>query len=362
MIGGLNGCNRAENVTVRNLSVRYRPGSRRLLTTDADGVHCQQNRTGPRIENCYFEGMADDAINIYAPPNVVLAVESPTQLVTTSKCAIRRGDLLQIMNPREGRILAEVRAAEVQKIKRRYRITLQRPVPGIQAGKDYKTADTIYNLSACGAGYVIRNNHMKTHRRHGMLLRAGQGLVENNVIEQVAGHGIVVTNEPDWPEGPFARDIVIRNNIIKGVGYAYKYADAPDGGAIQVRGSRLGYRLAKGRVQRRITIENNRFVDLLGAAIYIGAAEDVRIVANRAEVSLAVPARRKTAAIVLENCNKVTIEDFRIRDPRPQIYAAVEIRGSVEQAKDAVQIKALKVKLNENAVEVVDRRKNRPSK
>ena len=64
---------------MRGLEVRFAPGTNRLLTTDADGVHCQQNRSGPVIEDCYFEGMADDAINIYAPPNVLREIRSPTQ-------------------------------------------------------------------------------------------------------------------------------------------------------------------------------------------------------------------------------------------------------------------------------------------
>ncbi|MHB8898764.1 MAG: hypothetical protein ACYC6Y_08460 [Thermoguttaceae bacterium] len=49
--------NRGE-IIVRGLEVRFAPGTNRFLTTNADGVHCQQNRSGPVIEDCYFEGMA----------------------------------------------------------------------------------------------------------------------------------------------------------------------------------------------------------------------------------------------------------------------------------------------------------------
>jgi len=345
-----------DGVEVRGLAVRFRPNTRRLLTVDADGLHCQQNRSGPIIEDCYFEGMADDSINIYAPPNVVREVRSVTELVTDARCKVRAGDLLQIMDPRAGAVRAEVKAERVRKEKGRQVITLERAVKGVRAGKDHREADTIYNLSACGWGYVIRNNHMRVHRRHGMLLRAGGGLVEGNRIEGVGGLGIVVTNEPSWPEGPMARDVVIRNNVISGVGYVRGYGDRADGAAIQIKGTKLGYGLADGRGQRHIRIEGNRITDAPGAAIYVGGAADVQIVNNRVDVTPGARAYRKTGAIVLENCDKVTIENCVIVDPRPETFAAVEIRSSVEPGKEAVVIKGLEAKLASGAVEVADKR------
>ena len=98
-----------EGVHVRGLTVCRRPDSNRLLSTDADGVHCQQNRVGPIIEDCSFSGMADDSINIYAPPNVVLEVLSSTRLLVTGQCALRPHDTVQVMNPRSGHIRDEVK-------------------------------------------------------------------------------------------------------------------------------------------------------------------------------------------------------------------------------------------------------------
>jgi hypothetical protein len=66
-------------------------------------VHCQQNRSGPVIEDCYFEGMADDAINIYAPPNVLREIREPTQWLVSPGCLILPGDRLQVLDPQTGR-------------------------------------------------------------------------------------------------------------------------------------------------------------------------------------------------------------------------------------------------------------------
>ena len=48
------------------------PGEQRACSPPTPTA-CTASRTaaGPVIERCYFEGMADDAINIYAPPNVL---------------------------------------------------------------------------------------------------------------------------------------------------------------------------------------------------------------------------------------------------------------------------------------------------
>ena len=53
---------------------------------------------------------------------------------------------------------------------------------------------------------------MNGNRRYGCLLRAGGGVVEDNTFEDTTGAGVVLTNEPDWPEGPVPWGIRIRRN------------------------------------------------------------------------------------------------------------------------------------------------------
>ncbi|KKL20745.1 hypothetical protein LCGC14_2452390, partial [marine sediment metagenome] len=158
-----------EKTVVRRLSVRYRRGTKRLLTTNADGIHCAQNRSGPLIELCYFEGMADDSLNIYCRPSVVLRVDSPTRLMVTGNTTIMPGDTLQVVDPRTGICKGQVKVARAERARRRYWIDLAKPFEGLRAGKDHTDADTLFNLDSSGEGYIIRNNTMRLHRRHGML-------------------------------------------------------------------------------------------------------------------------------------------------------------------------------------------------
>jgi len=349
-------------ITVRNLAVRFKPGTDRLITTDADGVHCQQNRCGPVIENCYFEGMADDGINIYAPPNVVREIESPTRWSVTKRCRILEGDRLQVLAPREGVIRGVVTVTGLHEERDVYRIEVDAPVDGLAAGTDHTDADTLYNLDACGANFRIRNNHFNANRRHGCLLRAGGGIVENCLFESTTGHGVVLTNEPDWPEGPVPWGVTIRNCRFVDGGTCRGYTDSPRGGAIQVHATVLGHKLAAGRPITGVTIENVEIVDRPGAAIYVGGAEGVQISNVQVRSRPDAKPSRRTGEIVLEECTGVRIENLQVRDAREGITSAIEIRESVEAGEEGVSIGNCDVELAPGTAVVDDRRRQEASK
>lgn len=347
--------NRGE-IVVRGLEVRFAPGTNRLLTTDADGVHCQQNRSGPVIENCFFEGMADDAINLYAPPNALREIRSPTQWLVSPGCLVLPNDRLQVLDPQTGRLRGEVRAVDVKVEQRAFLLTLDKPLEGAVAGADHRSADTLYNLDACGAGFRIRGNHMRGNRRYGCLLRAGGGVVEHNTFEDTTGAGVVLTNEPDWPEGPVPWGITIRGNRFLRGGTCLGYADSPHGAALSVRATRLGHGLAEAEAIRDVIIEDNDFEDRAGTAVFIGGASNVAASHNRIQAAPSAERRRKGPAILIERSSRVTLADNAVRDPRPGTTAAVGISPNVARAEDGVRISGLDAKLHAQAQVVDDRR------
>ena len=93
---------------------------------------------------------------------------------------------------------------------------------------------------------------MRGNRRYGCLLRAGGGVVENNTFEDTTGAGVVLTNEPDWPEGPVPWGITIRGNRFLCGGTCLGYADSPHGAALWVRLTRLGHGLAEAESIRAV--------------------------------------------------------------------------------------------------------------
>jgi hypothetical protein len=347
-------------VTLRRFRVVFPENSKRMLTTCADGVHCQQNRVGPLIENCEFEGMADDAVNIYCPPNVLTEIISPTVWRVTAKTESRPGDRFQVLDPISGRVRAIVKAAKIENVGNKaafYDLTIEQPVDGAVAGKDHRFGDTLYNLDACGSGFVIRGNHFRPNRRYGVLLRAHGGIVENNIFERNSGDGLIITNEPDWPEGPMPGDIVIRGNTFISPGGSRGFADSTDHGALTVRARRLGGKDAQGRPIARVTIEDNDFIDCLGAAINIAGTRDVRITNNRIVSDPNAPRHRPGAAVVLDNSRAMTVEDLTVEDLRPETKAALQIGPAVGPGDDGVKITGLKARLGASAEQTRDLRK-----
>lgn len=347
--------NRGE-IIVRGLEVRFAPGTNRLLTTDADGVHCQQNRSGPLIENCFFEGMADDAVNMYAPPNVLMEIRSTTQWLVSPGCLVLPKDRFQVLNPKTGQLRGEVQALEVKPEQRAFLLTLSQPLEGAVAGNDHLSADTLYNLDACGAGFHIRGNHMRGNRRYGCLLRAGAGSVENNTFEDTTGAGVVLTNEPDWPEGPVPWGITIRGNRFLRGGTCLGYADSPNGAALSVRASRIGQGLADAEAISNVIIENNEFQDRAGSALFIGGAHQVEVRHNRIQAASNAELRRDGPAILIERSSGVTLMDNSVSDPRPGTTAAVEIGANVPPAERGVIMSNLDTQLSPKAQAVRDLR------
>jgi hypothetical protein len=233
---------------------------------------------------------------------------------------------------------------------------LDQPLAGAVAGNDNRSADTLYNIDACGAGFVIRKNHMRGNRRYGCLLRAGGGLVEENLFEDTTGAGVVVTNEPDWPEGPMPWDITIRGNRFLRGGTCRGYADTAHGAALSVRAARLGHGLADAEAIRDIVIENNEFQDRAGTALFVGGATGVSIGNNRITASPDASRQRKGPAILIERSSRVTLADNIVSDPRPDTIAAVEIGPNVAPAEDGVRVSGLTAELAPGTPAVHDRR------
>lgn len=341
-------------ILVRKLSVSFPRGSDRLLTTNADGIHCQQNRSGPIIEDCDFEGMADDAINIYAPPNVLLEKRSPTEWLVTPGCLALSGDRFQVLDPQTGTLRGEVKVVAVTPEGRAFRLILEQGLDAAVAGADHRTADTLYNLNACGAGFRIRRNRMTGNRRYGCLLRAHSGIVEGNTFTDTTGAGVVVINEPDWPEGPVPRDILIRKNRFVRGGTCRGYAEG-DHGQVVVRGAKLGHGLADEPIVRNVTISDNVFEGYLGLALFAAAVDGLKITGNRFD-GAGVERVRSGPVMLFERARGIALESNRVRDTRDGITVAIEIGAGVAPGEAGIRLRSLTSVLAEGRSAIGDRR------
>jgi hypothetical protein len=348
----------AEDFTFDGLRICYRPATTRMQSTNADGLHCSGNRKGPTVENCLFEGMCDDGININCHGSRIVQVRSPTQVVIAGGMGAEKGGRLQVFDMASGAVRDVVEVVSVVPEGGKWVVTFDRPVADMRpcTGDDKWDGHVTYNLAVAGEGYVIRNNVFRRHRRYAILARPGSGLVENNLIEEVSGQAIVLENDFYFGEGPLGRGVVVRGNTVRAVGYALGYADSPQSGAIEVRTYKNGGGFSSVRNRRDVVIENNRILDAAGAAIYVGGAAEVRLTGNEIRARASAPIYGKGGAIILDSVAGVAVERCRVDDPRPQTTAAVEIRGNVPAGAEGVIVSKLRARLSSNSKSVDDKR------
>lgn len=281
-------------ITLRNNRIMFRPGSTHVCTTWKDGVHCKDNRVGPLIEGCYFEGMLDDSINISANTAMAARITSPTEFDLVGP-AFSVGDKVMVFDPRSGKIMAET---EVVRARGRT-VVLADPVEGVVAGRKRSHVDIkathFYNMSYVNDGFIVRDCTFKPQRRHALLVRSSKGIFEGNTVNGVGGAAVWMGNEMgSFYEGPFPQNNVIRNNRIRNT-------QQP---AIHIYTSKLG---GSARHTRNIRVENNTITVLPGKqGIFVRHSENVVLKANR--ILDADGRELGKAGVVISNSREVRVE------------------------------------------------------
>lgn len=289
----------------------------RLLTSNADAFHSKHAKVGPIVEECFFQRQGDDGIAINGDFGVVLAREAAGGrqraaddgaaggaglIVTTRREPLfAPGDRLRGIS-RAGQVLPDAKVLVIEPVERAggepvrsivaahypnlrraenqftqaYRVRLDRALP-------LKEGDLFSCPDRNGSGFVVRNNRIENHRARGILVKASNGLIENNVIDGSSMAGIVLCPEPDyWLEADFSKDVVIRANTVRNTGYAARHANNLQAGAIAVVavGAEPGKPWPAGG-HRNVRIEDNRIERAVGANLVVTSASDVIIRGNR---------------------------------------------------------------------------------
>jgi len=372
--GITNGVVMCDAITYRRFQVRFRKGTKRVITSNGDGIHVHGNRKGPLIENCYFEGICDDGVNLNSHMSPILRAESSRVVVERGPVTFREGDRIQIFDPDTGEVRAVVKAAAVKLLPgNRAQLTLAKAVDGIKVntppanlpprrgrrrGPRRFRGDVVYNLDSANAGYVIRGNTFSGHRRHGLLIRSGDGVIENNTFDHICGNAVSIENGAPL-EGPIPYDITVRNNRIVAASRSLNHGMSGRDGAITVLTTAGGRKIAPRRAIRNIRILHNEIVDPPRNAIFVGSATDVQIIGNRVTATATTPEYGANAAVCVENAAGVTIKDLTFTDPRLTVQAGVLIRRSVDPGPKGVAIGRLKAKLREGVPAVLDERRTK---
>ena len=316
------------------------------VAANADAFHSSSARHGPTLDRCAFQGMCDDGVAVHGEYAVV--AEATGTAVVVANRVFRVGDPFRALDAGgaetgEGTVTA---VAPVDKYdppighdklfaRRRFaRLTLDRPVDGMTVG--WRLGDP----AACGAGYVVRNCTIRDHRARGMLLKADDGLVENNLVEGSTIAGLVISPEFYWNEAGYSCRVTVRGNTFRRCGYATATAGHPQAAAVCVTGE--SDHVGTGWGNRDVTIEHNAFEDCDGCNLLVNDAAGVAVVGNAFVRPQQSPTDRGTGVhvdprslIVVAHSDGVRFSGNTVTDPGPLMRARVTVAASATHVTGA---------------------------
>ena len=254
-----------------------------IVSTVADGFHSLGGTVGPTLLNCLIEGTPDDGVAIHGRYSEIIGTPSENVVIAKGSPSVlfEKNDDMRIQDNRSGFYLdAKVIAAEKMPVADKqgeaWKYTLDR-APGVKVGFQ------VSNPGRCGAGYTLIDNVIRRNRARGMLLKADDGVVNGNLLEDSTIAGIVLSPESDQNEAGYVHNVTISSNTIVHTGYAESGPSSGYAAALTVSGN--------GSIGNRdINIVDNVFDRILGANLLVRDADTVRIERNQFRDTHLVPA------------------------------------------------------------------------
>ena len=280
-----------------------------LVTNAADGMHMVGSYPGPDVENCVFQGVfLDDCIAIHGGFTDVTAVNGHVVTVKSSQWNV--GDPIQLADShgdyQEAKVTALSHLPSGQ-----WDVTLDRPAAirfiqekgGWSASGD-QIGSKATNPLRDGAGYKIIGCHLGNTRSRGMLLKADDGLVKNNVVEGCGQAAISLGPEFGWNEAGYVHDVTVVGNVLRENGKCLY-----GGGAILIHGD--------GAVgNRNIVLKDNRTFSNYQGDIDAQWTEGITVTGNVFTGASVWPAGLPMhSPVALANCRAVAFLGNIVRHP-----------------------------------------------
>lgn len=269
----------------------------RLLSSNADGLHFKSSLGEIHVQNCELAYNGDDSIVLTSAFSPIVQKTSGNVITVSTKANSERllpGDPLFLYNPSTGTreeatiqsvIPSALTQAEIHAVIAQSFPNAQLRSSSFQNARlvtltssvNAPVGGWIANRMGDASGFSITNNYVENTRARGILIKASNGVVRNNVIFNTILPGIQV--RPDagvFLEGDFAQNVRIEENELRrtALGRSRSYA------ALYVSGNGFD-NWTPGAGHVGLSIIRNRIFNAPGASILIEFADDVQIRSNR---------------------------------------------------------------------------------
>ena len=231
------------------------------MVGNADGIHLRGHEVGPWIEGTRIQALGDDGIALYARPASMNSAKPAgvqnAALFRELHFNLERGDEVAFFEPLIGTILLETRVTSVEEQPgNTYLVHFADDLPeGMIFTGNLVDRTQVWNRSKSTGDFMIRHGEMLNIRRYGTVFRSQRGIVENMEYSGASSRSIIFVNGTQWPNGLYASEIIVRNNLIQNSGIVSGNA-APLVFTFNGHGTS-----ARSIGPRNLLIENNTFVD-----------------------------------------------------------------------------------------------------
>ncbi len=267
------------NISLDHLRVMIRPGSGRWMSCTADATHFAGCRGMLAMENCFFEGMGDDATNVRSG-HYLLVAGRPGNKMLILKTGYRYGDDLTPPEPGDilelsskEKLLLPYARVTVSSVK----LNVQDKALEIRVREELPeqtvAGDVAGDASSCPV-LRIRNCTTIRNRSRGFIIKTRDVVIEDCTFEDITECAIALESDINaWWESISASNVIIRNNRFINSKFERGYLH----GVIE---SHTMSQVAPAGVYRQITIADNIFLGSESDIIKIGSADGVNITGN----------------------------------------------------------------------------------
>ena len=213
-----------------------------VLSASADGFHLAGVPIGPTIIDSVIEGHNDDGIALHGEYSVIVDIvrrSSTSATLWVTSADYGNGDIVRLYDSNFV-LSGDVRVTSVGQAEPHGHYTppinhskmlpnkaldpepaawyQMIDVEGMLPPPSRLERDTVvFNTNRSCSRFVLQGNRIQNHRARGMLIKASNGLIANNHIENSTLGGIIITPELSWGEGDYTHNLTVVNNTVKSV-------------------------------------------------------------------------------------------------------------------------------------------------
>ncbi|WP_175635892.1 right-handed parallel beta-helix repeat-containing protein [Pedobacter ghigonis] len=318
-----------ENLHYDNVAVAPEPGSGRVIASSADGMHFSGCKGQITLNNCRYNGMHDDPVNVHGTHLKVSEMVSPNTLKlkfmhhqTYGFNAFIPGDTVAYVHSAALQIFAQgiIKTAKLIS-EREMLVELEKPFPA-----ELKVGDALENVTWTPAVKITNCRFEGTISRGTLITTRRKVLIENNVYYRTGMHAILIENDAmGWYESGPVADVTIRNNQFIECGFN----SGSDNYAIKINPENIEW-VKNYYVHRNIRIENNTFRQYDYPVLSAKSTKGLSFINNKIEKSDFMPAGKVRAALNFWGCSGVLIKGNQFGNEKPTIQLKDMVKADIK--------------------------------